>query len=167
MELVLVSLALTWAGLGIVDSIAAAVLLIVLVRIVLALASFLLAWCFRSRNRDQEPLGPLRLIALVAGETVSFLRLFFVYHAFEPWLNAHDPTPQSEGRTPPRPRCFSFTDSMPTRDSGTGSRDVLQSGDSAWCTVSISTRLLPISRHWRICWPGGCDRSVSIHDRTN
>lgn len=97
LELVVVSVLLSWwAGLSVWASLVLAIALIFLVRILLALFSFALAWWFRSEHGDAQSLTVTAWSKLVLLEIAAFLKLFFIFHPFEPLLNKHDEHPSSD-----------------------------------------------------------------------
>ena len=91
LEIVTVGAVLFWlAGLNAWSSLGAALAVIVLIRIVIAVMSFIIGWWFRSPSSTVYALSTGQYLYMVLREILSFLGLFFFFHALEPLLNEHD-----------------------------------------------------------------------------
>lgn len=102
-EIVIVTAVLSvWAGMSIWAAAGVAIIFLFIVRILLALFSFLVAWWFGIRHHKTRTLTVFTTAALISREILAFFELFFIYHPFEPLLNRHDPTREHEatGATP-------------------------------------------------------------------
>lgn len=95
------SLLLWWGDLNVWFSLALALAIIFLFRIIIALLSFVLAWWFRSPLGDIHSLSIVQYLGMVLREIGAFMKLFFIFHPLEPLLNKHDP--QINANTPQRP----------------------------------------------------------------
>ncbi|MDJ0957292.1 MAG: alpha/beta fold hydrolase [Arenicellales bacterium] len=95
LEIAIIGFLFLLVGFSLWSSLVLAIVLIILFRIWLALMSFAIAWSFRSQQT-----GPSLTIGewlnLVLREIAAFLKLFFIYHAWEPLLNKHDELPPSD-----------------------------------------------------------------------
>ncbi len=77
-------------GVPLTSSIAGAAVCIVVVRVVAALACFLLAECFRSPRPASMRIGVRGWVRLLFAEIWAVVRVFFVLHPLEPWMNEPD-----------------------------------------------------------------------------
>ncbi len=65
--------------------------IMVCVRLVAALASFAIAWWLRSETTAARSLDAARTVSMILRELFAVLRLFFVFHPLEPWLDQPEP----------------------------------------------------------------------------
>lgn len=91
LEITLVSALLVWVGASWWLAAAAALAVMVAVRMLVALSSFVVARWFRSVPDGYPTLQPARWIGMLARELAAFVSLFFVYHPWEALINRHDP----------------------------------------------------------------------------
>ncbi len=85
-------------GLSVLESIGCAAAFIVMVRVVATLLSFVLSEMFRSPRPESMHIGWVGWLRLVAAEVWAVLRVFFVLHPLEPWINKPDPDAAGGGR---------------------------------------------------------------------
>ncbi len=98
MEIAVLSTAAHYGlGFSIALSITAAALCIVIVRVAAALVSFLLTETFRSPRSESTHIGMRGWLRLLYAEVWAVLRVFFVLHPLEPWLNRPEPPVPATG----------------------------------------------------------------------
>jgi triacylglycerol lipase len=78
-------------GLPVLESIGCAAAVIVTLRVVATLLSFVLSEAFHSPRGKSMHIGWVGWLRLVAAEVWAVLRVFFVLHPLEPWINKPDP----------------------------------------------------------------------------
>lgn len=95
-EIVIVGGLLWWGfQLSALVALGSAVSIMVAVRLLVAILSFVVGWLFRSERSADMTIGTAHTTKMIARELVATIRLFFVLHPLEPWLNSRDPKQSS------------------------------------------------------------------------
>ena len=93
-ELTAVSLVLSWQfGFGVWMSLMLSILLMLAMRCLLPVLSFLFAWWLRPEGGQRVTLSMRQFSVMVVREIGASMKLFLYCHPFEAYLNAHDAAP--------------------------------------------------------------------------
>jgi len=92
LEVVLISALLIWlVELRWDNAVLLSIAVIVFMRILIALLSFIAAWIFRAPPPAGLSISPRQFFRLLGRESVAVTRLFFGLHPFAPWVDRPDP----------------------------------------------------------------------------